>query len=51
MSRIGKLTSRDTKGCKDCLLVTPLLSVQGPNGSLSRQIMSNIGLTISRLFD
>lgn len=46
MSRIGKLPVEIPKGVK-ISFSDSLLSVQGPNGSLSRQIMSNIGLTIS----
>lgn len=46
MSRIGKLPIEIPKGVK-IGFTDSLLSVQGPNGSLSRQIMTNILLDIN----
>lgn len=46
MSRIGKLPIEIPKGVK-IGFSDSLLSVQGPNGSLARQIMSNVSLDIS----
>jgi len=46
MSRIGKLPIEIPKGVK-IGFSDSLLSVQGPNGSLSRQIMSNVVLDIN----
>jgi len=46
MSRIGKLPIDVPKGVK-ISFTDSVLSVQGPNGSLTRQIMSNVSLSIS----
>jgi len=46
MSRIGKLPIEVPKGVK-ISFSDSVLSVHGPNGNLSRQIMSNVSLTIS----
>jgi large subunit ribosomal protein L6 len=46
MSRIGKLPIEIPKGVK-IGFSDSCLSVQGPNGSLSRQIMSNVSLDIN----
>jgi large subunit ribosomal protein L6 len=46
MSRIGKLPIEIPKGVK-IGFSDSLLSVQGPNGSLSRQIMTNVVLDIN----
>lgn len=46
MSRIGKLPIEIPKGVK-IGFSDSLLSVQGPNGSLARQIMSNVSLDIN----
>ena len=46
MSRIGKLPIEIPKGVK-IGFSDSLLSVQGPNGSLARKIMSNISLDIN----
>ena len=46
MSRIGKLPIEIPKGVK-IGFSDSLLSVQGPNGSLARQIMSNVLLDIN----
>jgi large subunit ribosomal protein L6 len=46
MSRIGKMPIAIPKGVK-ILFTQSLLSIQGPNGSLNRQIMSVVGLNIS----
>jgi len=46
MSRIGKLPIEIPKGVK-IQFVDSVLSVQGPNGKLSRQIMSCVTLNIS----
>jgi large subunit ribosomal protein L6 len=46
MSRIGKLPIEIPKGVK-IGFSDSLLSVQGPNGTLARQIMSNVLLDIS----
>jgi len=46
MSRIGKLPIEIPKGVK-IGFTDSVLSVQGPNGSLTRLIMSNIALAIS----
>jgi len=46
MSRIGKLPIEIPKGVK-IDFSDSVLSVQGPNGNLSRQIMSNVSLSIS----
>lgn len=46
MSRIGKLPIEIPKGVK-IGLTDSVLSVQGPNGSLTRQIMSNVSLAIT----
>jgi large subunit ribosomal protein L6 len=46
MSRIGKLPIEIPKGVK-ISFSDAILSVQGPNGNLSRQIMSSVSLAIS----
>lgn len=46
MSRIGKLPIEIPKGIK-INYTDSVLSVEGPNGSLTRQIMSNVSLAIS----
>jgi large subunit ribosomal protein L6 len=46
MSRIGKLPIEVPKGVK-ISFSDSLLSVQGPNGTLARQIMSNVTLDIN----
>lgn len=46
MSRIGKLPIEIPKGVK-IGFSDSLLSVQGPNGNLARQIMSNVSLDIN----
>jgi large subunit ribosomal protein L6 len=46
MSRIGKLPIEIPKGVK-ISFTDSVLSVQGPNGNLSRQIMPNISLVIT----
>lgn len=46
MSRIGKLAIELPKSVK-LNFANPILTVQGPNGMLSRTIMSNVSLNIS----
>lgn len=46
MSRIGKLPIEIPKGVK-ISYTDSLLAIQGPNGSLNRQIMNVVGLNIS----
>ena len=46
MSRIGKLPIEIPKSVK-ISFTDSILSVQGPNGSLTRQIMSVVSLDIS----
>ncbi|MDO9307590.1 MAG: 50S ribosomal protein L6, partial [Deltaproteobacteria bacterium] len=46
MSRIGKLPIEIPKGVK-IGFSDSMLSVQGPNGSLARKIMSNVVLDIN----